>query len=47
MASVEIPLLEEIHTPSAKGLVIADYEGSKGSDAMTDLWHYARREIEL
>jgi len=44
---VEIPQLEDIHQPSAKGLVVLDYEKSKGGEPLEAVWSYVRREISL
>lgn len=47
LAPVEVAALEDISAPHGSGLAAADYEKSKGADAMADLWTYVRREIRL
>jgi chromosome partitioning protein len=47
LAPIEIPILEDIATPSSSGLAVVDYAKGKGADVMADLWRYASREIGL
>ena len=43
----ELPQLEDIHVPSAKGLTLLDYSRSRGIAPFEEIWAYVRREIKL
>ncbi len=47
LVPIEVPVLEDIATPSSSGLAVVDYAKGKGADVMADLWRYASREIGL
>jgi chromosome partitioning protein len=47
LAPIEVPVLEDIATPSSSGLAVVDYAKGKGADVMADLWRYVSREIGL
>jgi chromosome partitioning protein len=47
LCPVEIPLLEDIHISSGKGLAVADVSRSKAADTFNTLWSYTRREVGL
>jgi len=44
---VEIPQLEDIHQPSAKGLTALDFEKGRGLEAIEAVWTFTRRELRL
>lgn len=43
----ELPQLEDIHTPSIKGLTLLDYNKSRGIAPFEEIWAYAKRELGL
>lgn len=43
----ELPQLEDIHVPSAKGLTLLDYSKSRGIEPFEEVWAYVRREIGI
>lgn len=47
LAPIEVPVLEDIATPSSSGLAVVDFAKGKGADVMVDLWRYASREVGL
>jgi hypothetical protein len=47
LVPIEVPVLEDIATPSSSGLAVVDYAKGKGADVMADLWRYASREVGL
>jgi chromosome partitioning protein len=47
LAPIEVPVLEDIATPSSSGLAVVDFAKGKGADVMADLWRYASREVGL
>jgi len=44
---VEIPLLEDVHVPSSKGLTLLDYTKSRGQEPFEEVWAYIKRQINL
>ena len=44
---VEIPLLEDVHVPSSKGLTLLDYSKSRGQEPFEEVWAYIKRQINL
>lgn len=44
---VEIPLLEDVHVPSSKGLTLLDYTKSRGQEPFEEVWAYIKRQIDL
>ena len=47
LVPIEVPILEDIATPSSSGLAVVDFAKGKGADVMADLWRYASREVGL
>jgi chromosome partitioning protein len=47
LVPIEVPILEDIATPSSSGLAVVDFAKGKGADCMADLWRYASREVGL
>lgn len=43
----ELPQLEDIHVPAAKGLTLLDYSRSRGIEPFEEVWAYVRREVGL
>jgi chromosome partitioning protein len=43
----EIPQLEDIHQPSAKGLTVLDFDKGRGLEAIEAVWMFTRRELSL
>jgi chromosome partitioning protein len=44
---IEVPQLEDIHSPSANGLCVMDYESSRAVTPIEGVWTFVRREIDL
>lgn len=44
---VEIPLLEDVHVPSSKGLTLLDYTKSRGQEPFEEVWAFIKRQINL
>jgi len=47
LCPVEIPTLEDIHSPAANGLCSMDFTNAKGGGPMEGVWTYVQREIDL
>ncbi len=43
----ELPQLEDVHVPAAKGLTLLDYSKSRGIAPFEEVWAYVKREAGL